>query len=109
MTINSGRLKDEPVDNEGYLLRLKYFRCSHGLLHPFGGGWCSLTMKPCTACSDNFERGRAKLWKQEPQIITPKQEARKIKIKETKVKPVIISNKSSNSSKKSKPNQSKLF
>jgi len=55
---------------------------------PDGNGYCSLNMRPCSNCSDNFNPGRAKVYKVVPQVITPKQEARKIKRKEIKPKEV---------------------
>ncbi len=53
-----------------------------------GNCWCSVDMKPHKECPYNFELGNAKLYKVVPQVITPKQEARKIKRKEVKPKEV---------------------
>ncbi|GAJ02763.1 unnamed protein product, partial [marine sediment metagenome] len=41
----------------------KSFTCSFGLIMPDGNGWCSLNMKPCSSCNDNFEPGNAKIYK----------------------------------------------
>lgn len=66
----------------------KCLTCDFGLLMPDGNCWCSLNMRSCSNCSDNFNPGRAKLYKIVPKIVTPKQEARKIKRKEVKPKEV---------------------
>jgi len=84
------------------------FRCSSGLLMPDGNCWCSLDTKPHRECPYDFEPGHPKLYKPEPKIMTPKQEARKIRRKEVKVKetkPRI----SVKSSRKIKPQAPRLF
>lgn len=77
-----------------------------------GNFWCSITMKPVgkgfLAHCPNFEEGNAKLYKPEPQVITPKQEARKIKRKE--IKPKEVKRKPLTKKAKAKPTQQrKLF
>ncbi len=72
---------------------------------PDGRGWCSITMSICYGCSDNFKPGSPKPFKPEPQVITLKQEARKIKVKEVKPKEVKVISRS----KKIKPPQTQLF
>ena len=88
-------------------LASKAFNCANGLLMPDGNEWCSFTMKPCSECSDNFKNGRFKIYKQEPQTITPNQEAHKVKVKE--IKPIPIKQKPIRSSKKTSSPQIKLF
>jgi len=75
---------------------------------PDGNCWCSVDMKPHGECPYNFEPGNAKLYKPKPQVVTPKQEARKIKRKE--IKPKEVKQKPlTKSSRKIKPEAPRLF
>lgn len=91
------------MTNGALPLCYKYYRCANGFLMSDGTGWCSLTMGLCLGCSNNFEPGKAKLYKAKPQDIIPKQEIHKAKVREIKPKPIV------RSIKKTKPQLPRLF
>lgn len=90
------------------LITKRCYRCSSGIQMPDGSAWCGITKKPESAIGCLYTPGIIKLYEPEPKVV----QKEKVVVKTTpipKVEPIPTEQKPVIISKKTKPEQKRLF